>query len=379
MRIFKIIIGAISASRLTMDGIYPVYPMDLLRDHGHMKHHIGQPKLKTNNPMFNQLVEENQLWKSKIKFSNRKGFINGLINTPATLAINSDTLQIIDHSEFCWVIVAYKSESAPIKATKSLISTMAQAFYERCGVGLLDLDYPVNKNLFGDFVTDTPSIIFKNPYKPDAMRDLDYQSEKGTKYSHELKLRPIEEWGEVITTEKLTTNVFLVIRNIMKTYESKVGRNLKIRSIYMPHYENKFKHWMSGAIKRIDHAMRDEAREFADLSRECPKKAKSDPKDPKKNQNEGNDSTECTEDELKLENEMATEIYKIKLAELKDETDGWDLRDVLEKYIQAAPHLHTKMSWNKIKDNEIHLDPSTLPDLSIPAFDWLREYHRDEL
>jgi len=90
------------------------------------------------------------------------------------------------------------------------------------------------------------------------MRDFDYQSEKGTKYSHEFKLRPIDEWGEVITTEKLTTNVFLVIRNIMKTYESKVGRNLKIRSIYMPHYENKFKHWMSGAIKRIDHAMRDE-------------------------------------------------------------------------------------------------------------------------
>ena len=110
----------------------PVYPMDLLRDHGHMKHHIGQPKLETNDPIFNQLVEENQLWKSKIKFSNRKGFINGLINTPgkpctklffnlsvvadtssdknnaccipATLAINSDTLQIIDHSEFCWVL-----------------------------------------------------------------------------------------------------------------------------------------------------------------------------------------------------------------------------------------------------------------------------------
>ena len=33
---------------------------------------------------------------------------------------------------------------------------------------------------------------------------------------------------------------------------------------------------------------------------------------------------------------MATEIYKIKLAELKDEADGWDLRDVLEKYIQAG-------------------------------------------
>ena len=44
-----------------------------------------------------------------------------------------------------------------------------------------------------------------------------------------------------------------------------------------------------------------------------------------------------------------------------------------------APHVHNKIDWNKIKDDEIHLDPSDLPDLSIPAFDWLREYHRDEL
>ena len=38
---------------------------------------------------------------------------------------------------------------------------MAQAFYERCGVGLLDMDYPVNKNFFGDLVTNSPAIIFK--------------------------------------------------------------------------------------------------------------------------------------------------------------------------------------------------------------------------
>ena len=82
MRILNFIIGAFSAS-LTMNGIYPVYPMDSLRDHGHMKHHIGQPKLKTDNPVFNQLVEQNQLWKSKIKAASRKGFVNGIINTPS--------------------------------------------------------------------------------------------------------------------------------------------------------------------------------------------------------------------------------------------------------------------------------------------------------
>jgi len=353
----------------------------LLRDHGHMKHHIGQPKLKTDNPVFNQLVEKNQLWKSKIKASNRKGFVNGLINTPATLAINSDTLEIVDHSEFCWVIVAYRSESAPIKATKSLINTFAQAFYERCGVGLLDMDYPINTKLFGDLVSDSPSIIYKSPYKLDAMRDLYQVSMKQAKYSYEFKLRPLEEWGKVIGKEKLTSNIFITIRNLMETYESEVGRNLKIRSIYMPHYENRFKHWMTGAIKRIDHAMRDEAREFADLSRECPKRAKFDPKNPKQDPSQKSDpeAIECTEDELEIENEMAATIYKLKFAELKDETDGWDLRDLLEMYIKAAPHVHNKMDWNKIKNDEIHLDPATLPVLSIPAYDWLREYHRDEL
>ncbi len=37
-----------------------------------------------------------------------------------------------------------------------------------------------------------------------------------------------------------------------------------------------------------------------------------------------------------MENELATEIYKIKLAELNDETDGWNFREVLEMYIQAG-------------------------------------------
>ena len=44
------------------------------------------------------------------------------------------------------------------------------------------------------------------------------------------------------------------------------------------------------------------AREFADLSRECPKRAKSDPKNPKQDPNQESDpnSNECSEDEIKL-------------------------------------------------------------------------------
>ena len=83
-----------------------------------------------------------------------------------------------------------------------------------------------------------------------------------------------------------------------------------------------------------------QAREFADLSRECPKRAKSNPENPKQDSSQENDSdaNECTESELKMENEMVATIYKIKLAELKDENDGWDLREVLEMYIKAGKY-----------------------------------------
>lgn len=53
---------------------------------------------------------------------------------------------------------------------------------------------------------------------------------------------------------------------------------------------------MSGLVKLK------KAREFADLSRECPKRAKSDPKNPKQDPNQESDpnSNECSEDEIKL-------------------------------------------------------------------------------
>ena len=87
------------------------------------------------------------------------------------------------------------------------------------------------------------------------------------------------------------------------------------------------------------------AREFADLSRECQKRAKSDIENTKQDSSQESDpnSNECTESELKVENEMAETIYKIKLAELNDETDGWDLRELLEMYIKAGKYTGSSL------------------------------------
>ena len=40
---------------------------------------------------------------------------------------------------------------------------------------------------------------------------------------------------------------------------------------------------------------------------------------------------------------MAETIYKIKLAELNDETDGWDLRELLEMYIKAGEYTGSSL------------------------------------
>ena len=141
---------------------------------------------------------------------------------------------------------------------------------------------------------------------------------------------------------------------------------------------------MTGAIKRIDHAMRDEgtastsnplcgrftlltrtlcqvrkAREFADLSRECPKRAISDIENTKPDSSQENDpnSNECTESELKIENEMAETIYKIKLAELNDEADGWDLRELLEMYIKAGKYTGLSLQSGR----SFHFDENNRP------------------
>ena len=113
------------------------------------------------------------------------------------------------------------------------------------------------------------------------------------------------------------------------------------------------KGWLSHLIPCVDvllylpepYVKSTKAREFADLSRECPKRAKSDTENTKQDSSQESDpnSNECTESELKIENEMAATIYNIKLAELNDETDGWDLREILEMYIKAGKYTGSSL------------------------------------
>ena len=50
---------------------------------------------------------------------------------------------------------------------KGLLNAINKLYYERCGVGTVDMSFPSNELMFGGFldeIDDYPVIIFKEPY-----------------------------------------------------------------------------------------------------------------------------------------------------------------------------------------------------------------------
>ena len=110
-----------------------------------------------------------------------------MINTPGIVVVNPITLRQIDASDACWIIMVYQSSTAPQTPAKSMISTLAETFYERCGIALADVDYPANALMFDSIavaVDKGPMLIVKQPYKDLEMLATQF-------YFHQDNFRPI--------------------------------------------------------------------------------------------------------------------------------------------------------------------------------------------
>ena len=54
-----------------------------------------------------------------------------------------------------------------LESIKGLLNAINKLYYERCGVGTVDMSFPSNELMFGGFldeIDDYPVIIFKEPY-----------------------------------------------------------------------------------------------------------------------------------------------------------------------------------------------------------------------
>lgn len=111
-----------------------------------------------------------------------------MINTPGIVVVNPITLRQIDASDACWIIMVYRSSTTPQTPAKSMIATLAETFYERCGIALADVDYPANALMFESIESVTvdkgPMLIVKQPYKDLEMLTTQF-------YFHQDNFRPV--------------------------------------------------------------------------------------------------------------------------------------------------------------------------------------------
>jgi len=302
--------------RLTIEGVYPRFPPDTIDANRQILHKIRNNEGDEKSGDFNALTVENTKWLDRVTYTKKSNkFIKGMINTPGIVVVNPITMRQIDASESCWIIMVYKSSTSPQTPTKSLIATLAETFYERCGVALADVDYPANKLLFESFLSKLekgPFLLVKSPYK-------DLQMLKTKFYFHQDNLQPIDEWGFVIDHDKLERNVLKQIHKLVEMYLKLVKDNLKIKTIYMNHYKNDHKRWMRGSIKRIEHAIHDEAMEHAESGFKCK-----------------SDKSDCTKVEVENDLTEGEARYMSRRTELNSEVVGWSVRHLITEYINAG-------------------------------------------
>ena len=84
-------------------------------------------------------------------------------------------------------------------AITKLGQAISDMFYERCGVGLLDIGYPSNKATFGKIVDSTPTVIMRfaeHHHEMFSYDDLHHER-------HHISVQPISKWGTAAPTNLL--------------------------------------------------------------------------------------------------------------------------------------------------------------------------------
>ena len=77
---------------------------------------------------------------------------------------------------------------------------LTKYYYQRCGVGLLDLAYPSNGATFPTAaLKQSPSLILRKALKNREMFDVDKIIHPGLA----VPINDLEKWGEIIPAEKL--------------------------------------------------------------------------------------------------------------------------------------------------------------------------------
>lgn len=125
-----------------------------------------------------------------------------------------------------------------------LTKTISKFFYERCGVGHLDISYPSNKALFGSLLnTEVPRIIIK---KSNALMEKRDNIRRRTTMTINSN---VTHWGHIFAKDDLTQNLGEIFDYVVEVYWGVIAsQKEKIMAIYNMIYTSPKKDLMKGKI-----------------------------------------------------------------------------------------------------------------------------------
>jgi len=311
-----------------------------------------------------EMESRNRQWVLDVKSNiHRHEFVNYMVNVPKTFVLTPDTIGEIDRDDFCWVMFAYNSRDwRHQRQVKSLLRGANEQFYERCGVATVDLSFPGNELMLGrvnwrlEVVRHQfPFILFKRPNTHRQMIDL--HNREGV----DGRIFPLHFWGELHQKKELGQNALVVFNHMLGGYERHCSENLKLMSVYMPHYRPN-KDFMKSSIKKMIKVIQQEAKQDAMKHVTCHE-----------------EDEKCSERELAAQTDKAEAIYTKRFHEKLNGSDGWNLTDVMSIKIGAIPHVYDENNWGLIKDELVHLKPRTPLNIDVSLADWRLYFVHSEL
>lgn len=176
-----------------------------------------------------KLVLANKQWSDR---HTGKELTKKMLSIPNTMPFTPHgTMRYVDDSPYCWVIFAYDSDEDVESEIYPVAVDVAEYFYERCGVGLLDMAYPSNKASFGYLIEDLPMLLVKHSGRDKHI--LQKHLERGS-----FVMEDISKWGTRVLTDDLEDDIQGVMSKIIdEYYENGYMKDFtKVSSIYMQWY-----------------------------------------------------------------------------------------------------------------------------------------------
>ena len=178
-------------------------------------------------------MQRNEAWKHIIgNRIHQIRFVTAILNTKLVIPWVPKFGERIEKTPHCWTFLVYNSDTEiHYGGIKSLLSSLNEYFYERCGVASgiklllkafklklsvqielfknnfssVDLAYPSNFDIFGDLVKETPAILYKHPTALMLdMTELEKSNDVGS-----FSLYPINEWGKLYSARDLSKLIYI--------------------------------------------------------------------------------------------------------------------------------------------------------------------------